>query len=396
MKSDLEYVTKGGFWWAINRGGVFLLSLAVMYAFSRWETKEIFGQYNYVLSIAAILSILTLPGINTALVRAVAKGYEKTVFLAARARVLGGFLASAVGFSIAAWYLVHSRVDLAIVFGLAALFMPLNGTLNQISFYYWEGKKRFDKSALYTIAFRLFLSAALITAVVNTDSLATIVGAYFISIAAISPVLFALTARKVNKKSRVEKEAIPFGKHLSVMRAAEIVGSYIDKVLLWQIVGPVQLAIYSFAQLPVSRMYQALPIQQLALPKMSERKVGQKSVFKYFSAALFLSALLAGGLILIAPWIYGTFFSQYAASVPLFQVLVIGVVFSPFILLRTQFVARMNNRALYVTRVVPPVTKIVLLALLGLLYGVWGVVAAVLMTQAIEALLILIFFLKET
>jgi O-antigen/teichoic acid export membrane protein len=73
-RTDMVYVAKGGFWWIFGNVCVLLLSFVTMVAFSHWVPKEVFGAYQYILSTIAILSLFALPGMQSALVRAVAKG----------------------------------------------------------------------------------------------------------------------------------------------------------------------------------------------------------------------------------------------------------------------------------------------------------------------------------
>jgi len=72
-KTDMVYVVSGGFWWMTGKVGLFLISFATMAAFARWLPKEGYGTYQFVLSGLALLSIFTLPGVNTAIVKSIAQ-----------------------------------------------------------------------------------------------------------------------------------------------------------------------------------------------------------------------------------------------------------------------------------------------------------------------------------
>ena len=79
---DLKYFASGGFWTTLGQGINAILAFALTIAFANMIPKETYGIYRYILSIAGILNIFTLKGMNTAVVQAVAAA-------TARSRELG-------------------------------------------------------------------------------------------------------------------------------------------------------------------------------------------------------------------------------------------------------------------------------------------------------------------
>ena len=75
-KTDMVYLAKGGFWitagQAISSGSIFLLAIT----FANLIPQETYGTYKYVLSITGILSILTLRGMDTTVLQAIARNFE--------------------------------------------------------------------------------------------------------------------------------------------------------------------------------------------------------------------------------------------------------------------------------------------------------------------------------
>ena len=78
-KTDMVYLTQGGFCAVFSQiivsCGTFLLAIA----FAHFVSKESYGQYKYVLSLAGILGTFTLNGLGTAVVKSVAEGFEGTL-----------------------------------------------------------------------------------------------------------------------------------------------------------------------------------------------------------------------------------------------------------------------------------------------------------------------------
>ena len=61
---DLAYAIKNEFWVYLRLGISLIIGLAVTVAFTRLAPKEVFGQYNFILAILAIASLLSIPGLN--------------------------------------------------------------------------------------------------------------------------------------------------------------------------------------------------------------------------------------------------------------------------------------------------------------------------------------------
>ncbi|MEK9209084.1 MAG: oligosaccharide flippase family protein, partial [Patescibacteria group bacterium] len=67
--TDNVYIAKQGFWASVPYIISTILSAALVVAFANLLPKEIYGTYRYILSIAGLLSFLTLTGMNTAITR---------------------------------------------------------------------------------------------------------------------------------------------------------------------------------------------------------------------------------------------------------------------------------------------------------------------------------------
>lgn len=389
---DARYLAKSWSWWLLGKFGTFLSSLALMAVFSHFATKELFGQYQYLLSVAAVLSIATLPGLNSAVTRASARGHDGTTIRALKLRLIWGVLGSIVSIGFAAWYFLAGNLLLAKSFAVLALFIPLNGTIYQVVSQYWEGKKRFDKSAYVTVVAMLGISLAVMAAVLLTESLPVIIAAYFIGLS-IPSVFLYLKMYKGIANYASDEESIKFGFHLTLMRAVEIAASYVDKILLWHTLGANQLAIYSFAKTPSIRTYQLIPLGRITLPILSERRWAAKELLGRVGRLTLLAIPITILIIAIAPLAYKIIFPQYMESVIIFQVLSLRLLFAPTLILKTDFTARADKRNLYRFRFYLPIFQIALITVLGFIYGLWGIVAGLLIGQTIEGVGLLTLYL---
>jgi len=393
-QTDMVYVARGGFWWIFGRVCISLISLATMMAFAHWLPKETYGAYQYILSTIAILSIFALPGMDTALIRTVARGYERMIYLCAKTKFKWGVIGAGVCFAISLWYFLHQNFILGISFLIGAIFLPFLATFN-LFLPFWQGKKRFDIQTKYLILLNFLAALILIPVLFLTDNLIFIVLTYFASRTFLGAIFFKFTLNKVSNQGE-EKETLSFGKHLTLMGSFAFFGSQIDKIIIWQFLGPVPVAIYSFAQIPILRMQELIPISPLALPKLSEKNIKEikKGLFKKFSKLFLVSIPFALFFILLAPYLYKILFPAYLESIPYFQVLALTLILVPFHLLGTSLVAEMKKKELYLIQFATPFLQIILFLVLIPFYGIWGIIAATLIASIFGGTLTLYFFKK--
>jgi len=392
--TDMVYVAKGGVCWILGEIVVAGISFLTMIAFSHWVSKEVFGVYQYIVSTVAILGIFCLPGMETALVRAVAKRKEGMLWLCAKTKFKWSLIGVSGCLAISGWYFLHQNFILGNSFLIASFLFPIPRISNSL-FNFWQGRKRFDLQAKYSIMINILEAVVFIPVLFLTNNLIIIILAYFLSRSTFRALFFKLTLKEV-KSQETDKETLSFGKHLTLMQATGLLAQQIDKVIIWQFLGPIAVATYSFAQIPLQRIQGLIPISALALPKLSEKSIKEikKGIFKKFLKLFLVSIPLTVFFILIAPLIYKILFPQYIDSIPYFRILALTLLFVPFLLFRTSFLAEMKKRELYITSLVTPILKIILFLTLIPFYGIWGIIAAILITQVCGSALTFYLFKK--
>jgi O-antigen/teichoic acid export membrane protein len=396
-KTDMVYVAEGSFWWIVGRILAFLTSFLTLVVFSRFVSKEIYGAYQYIISTAVILQIFTLGGIDTALIRAIAKGKEKTFFLSIKEKIKWGSISTLISFLISLWYFLKGNSTLAIAFLIAGLFLPLLPIFN-LYLAFWQGKKRFDIQNKYFIYQNLLGSGILISLILLTKSLISILFGFFFGFTISEFLFFKLTIKKIKKETGEDKETITFGKHLTVMQTPSAISSQIDNIIMWQFIGPIQVAIYAYALRLVERISELIPFSALAFPKMAERDLKadgmKKSIFDKFLKLFWFSIPFTILYILFCPIFFKIFFPTYTESVIYSQILASILIFSPFSFLATAFLAEAKKRELYILNFAPQILKIILFLVLIPLFGIWGGVCSILISQIFYSALTLYFFQK--
>ena len=392
--TDMIYLAKGGAWTFLANAGVSFIALLTMMAFGHFLDVETYGIYTYIVTMAGLFGIFSLPGINTALFKSVAQKKEGTLFLAVKTKLKWSLIGSVVFLLIAGWYFLNQNSTLGLLFSAGALFLPFISVFPIFS-PFWQAKKKFDTYCKYELISDIFIAISLVAAIILTKNIIMIVLAYFLS----HTVFYGIILKKTLKRAAGQEEdetAISFGKNLTVMGAIAGVAEQIDKVIIWKFLGPVSLAIYSFAQMPVYKINSLLPIATLALPKLGEKNIKEikAGIMKKFTKLFLLTIPLSIFIVLTAPYLYKIIFPRYVESVPYFQALAIIIFLSPFTLISASLISAMKKKELYLIQTVTPSLKIILFLVLIPLFQIWGAIFSVLISQVLNGLLVLYFFRK--
>lgn len=395
-RTDMIYLAKGGFWLTLGRISALLLSLATMTAFSRWFSKESFGTYQYVISTVGILAIFALPAMEGALTRTIARGNEGMLRSCAKTKFKWASIGSILCFALAFWYILHHNSTLGYAFLLAGAFLPFTRMFNLFSAF-WQGKKRFDVEARYSIVINFFEAVSIILAILLTDNIIIVLAVYFIS-RSLFRALFYLRTLKKTDNSKQDKDTIPFAKHLTLMQTLGKLAAQIDKIIIWQFLGPVSVAVYAFAQMPVERAGGLIPMDTLALPKLSQQNIKKikKELFQKFLKFLLFTIPFAAIFALLVPYVFRILFPEYLNSVPYAQALSLTFILIPFALIQTALVANVKTKQLYIIQTIGPILKIALCLSLVPIYGIWGIITAILGARTITGMLTLYLFKKLT
>jgi O-antigen/teichoic acid export membrane protein len=182
------------------------------------------------------------------------------------------------------------------------------------------------------------------------------------------------------------------------MNVISAIAGQIDQILLFTIIGPAQLAIYSFAILGPEKIKEILKLlNTLALPKFSakEKELLKPAIMPKFWLLMILSVVIIILYIIMAPFLYQLFFPKYMASVPYSRFLSLTIIGFPVSFLFTYFQAKTMTKHLYIIRTAQPIIQIILMVLLVKPYGIWGIIGAIIGTTFLSLVLHLILLKKS-
>lgn len=395
-KTDMVYLAKGGFWLILGQTTTSLAALALTLAFANLLSVKTLGTYRYILSIAGILAIPTLSGMDTALLQAVARGKEGSFIPILKTKLKWGVLAAIGSIGVAGYYFLQGNNTLALAFLIISCFIPL---INTFIIYesFLQGKKMFGTQNKYRIITQISATCIVVLTLIFTKNIFLILLAYFASWTVLHFIFLKLTLNKTKLNKEQDPKTILYGKHLSLMSIMGRVVSNIDKIFLWHFLGPINIAIYFIAlALPLKIKDILKVVPSLAMPKFSQRSEKElkntvpKRMLQFFLIIIPIVILY----IVLAPFIFKLLFPKYAEFVIYSQVYALALFAVPRSLLGTSLTAKMKIKSQWTSNFILGPIYIILLFILVPQFGIWGTISAFLAIEVITFGLQFYFFKK--
>ena len=399
-KTDMVYLARGGFWLTLGTAFSMVSSLLFAWVCANFLAPEVYGTYKYVLSIVAIATLATLPGIDQALVQAVARGHEGTLRSTLRTKIRGGLVGAVGSLLVAGYYFSHGNIDLTIAFVIVAVFIPF---MDSFTLYddLLQGRRAFADSTKLYVTGQLLSVAMLIAVALFFPYLAVLVAAYIGGWTLIRGVLFSYALHTYKPNNIRDETASRYGAHLTVMKIAATVGGSLGGIIIFHILGGTGLAIYALAVAPVEQMRGWLSMSgTLLLPKFSKDSwevisfgAFIRKTWPFFVAIALMAILYA----LLAPLLFSVLFPKYMASVGYSQALMFTLPLSIATLLFSIILrAKKQVRKLHIANIVSITTNIAFSVPLTYFLGIGGLVIAIFVNKIIDVVVqsYLIFWTK--
>jgi len=406
FKIDFFYLIKGEVWLILGKAINTVVVFATAWAWANWIDKEIYGNYQYILSLIGIVSIFSLPEMETAIIQAVARNFEGSFIKGFKVKLKWGLFGSLLTLIIAGYYFLQGNINISLALLVVALFLFIfNASLAYTGFL--TGKRLFNIQVKYDSITQviagvlMFLTLFLIKKFFFNWPihiiLFLIISVYFISRTSLRFFFFIRTKTRFLPNTKEDPKTISYGKKLSFSGVIDILSSSLDKVLLFHYLGAVELAVYAFAVLVPQQINVFLKhINALTLPKFvvrSKDEIRETFLKKVFYLSILISFLVIV-YILIAPFIYQIFFPKYLDSVAYSRIFALSIIPSSFSI-GAIFRAKMMIKQIYQIRIIIPLVRAGLFLILIPLYGIWGAVIGILITRTFSVF-ISIFLFKKT
>lgn len=361
LKTDTDYIARGSFWIFLFRGFAALFGFFSTLALTHFLPKAAFGEYRYILSIAALVTIFSLPGIDAAVTRAAARLERFSLPATFRAKALWGLLSTVVALGIAGYYFLNGNMMLARGFAAISVFLPFVESFFVYTSHY-RGVKDFKRFSLFQVISQFLQTAAVIVAVAVSQNIIIVLAALFAGQTVPRWFFYKRACRDAAQQIELQeedttKEVVQYGKKLSLTHIVTRLSNQIDSLLIWQFFGAALLAVYTVALVTPNAVRGVTDsLSALALPKLSQwdwNNYAQKKVFarKMVLFAVFLTASYIA-FVLIVPHFLRWFFPEYLDALTPTIILGLLIVLAPLRNMLDQlFIAAQRVRGIFWYRV---------------------------------------------
>jgi len=364
------------------------LGLLSVYFLINALTPEVYGQYQFILTVLAIFMVFTLSGSGNAIIQSVARGFPGTYKVLQYHSFFCSLSGSVLLLLIAAWYYwLDENISLALGFAMTAFLFPLSKGLLQ-----WRafkaGNKSFTSLAIWEGCTSIVLHLSIIGGVLLVP------GDYQIPLLAVLaiPALVNIyqTYAKYNElklEERYEEGSVEYSLKTTLYSTPTLLATHIEKVLLFFLLSPSALAIYVLAQkIPelLRNLFQDLGA--VLAPYLAEYKSFSNNIdqiLKIFSLAVGITTLVV--FYFFMPWLFEVLFDQtYQEAVPYSLGLMLSVVIGVHANLRYRYIrSQMDSESVRDINLTIALARILVAMICIPIFGLLGAVISVLVQQLI-------------
>lgn len=307
---NLGYFIKNGFLLLISQWIFSIRSLVIILLFTNFLGKEIYGQYNFIISVLGIISIFGLPWTYNTIIQSVARGYEGTYAFLLKKIFFFSLIGSVLLVLFAFWIFFLRGFSEYSIFIILAILLPFY-TTSWTYIYFLSWLERFDLRVKYEIITHLIVIWVTITSVYFTKNLMILVTGILLS--QILPWLYFQQKLIAGGNTKVDRESFDIGLRLTFFGFLSTVKIYVDKIIISYFFGFTQVAIYSLASAINEQIYAiGKIIGTIIMPKTSNYTKEDIQIHrKRLIIVIFcLFWSLSIGLILLYPYLIPFLFGE--------------------------------------------------------------------------------------
>jgi len=386
---DMVYFASGSFWQTFGQVVTGVLSFGLILLFANLVPKEIYGTYRYILSLAAILNVLTLTGMNQAVMQAVATGNESILRASVTYQLKWNSILTLAFLLAGGYYFLHNNWALGGSLLILSLCTPLTTAFNTYGAYL-AGKREFRLNNLFGIISTLVYVGGTALAIMLSGEVIWLVAAYALTTLAANIVLYVWTLRRFKPPAVPlvpTDEVFAYGRKLTLIGIMGPVVSQLDNIILTHFWGPAQLAVYSLGMAIPNRLVPFIKSWvDIGFPKLAIKtdKEIQEVFLKRILLGGLVGAVFAAGYIVTAPYVFTYLMPSYLEAVFYSQLLALTFVFAmPNRYIGLLFTAKKLALPTFISNSIQNVIRILLYLALGIWGGILGLVIAQLICAAL-------------
>jgi len=386
---DCHFFLASSFWIAVRQFFSSLVGLVITLAFVHLGTKTLFGQYNLLLSLVALISVFSLPDFNTAVFESVSKGYDSSFKKGLKLRLFWSLLTPLAAL-VLGWRYLNEQPAVGQTLLVISLCLPFFYSLSIYS-YLLAAKKKFKILAKFKSLNSLFNALCFVLGLLFFQSIVPTFF-FYIFLSAFSDGLFCLFSLKYIDSQKNDSRLIRYGYFLNGLSFISRLAAHLDKILLSSFLGLESLAVYAAAA-KITRTVKDQVLSFSMPPSVKIASFSEKrarlAIKDHFGKLVFIGLFLSLGLWLAIPWIIKLLFSQdYFLAVGYARLLSAGFIFEPVNLLFSNYLTLQKKQRLRLAAsLILPLVKICFYFIFLPLWGVKGLIVSQLAEQFLLFLL---------
>jgi len=361
------------FWSNLNLAITTLVALALSIVFIRMGSKELYGQYLFILSTFGLFSVMAVPGVRTVIFRAVSQGREGVYSKATNFSFMWSLLGIPLLLLAGLYFYFFKAKILGISLMSSAIFLPFIASLqNWIPFL--KGRSFFKKLVAYC-TIQSFVTFLAVISVILTKNIIIIIIIY-LSVRSIFNIIYHFKSLKLlaNKKDDDGWKKQSFA--LSIIDFSSLMFGQLDIILIGILLPIGQVAIYglvmSFIGIFIKGIKSTL---EAILPKLySDDSFVIKSFYKYFLASFFIPLILYPLIKYPIILVYG---NEYTEVIRLSKIYLFVIPFYFLFSISHYFLVKYKlNKQININKITSIIVVIALYVILIPIYGIIGGVIA--------------------
>jgi PST family polysaccharide transporter len=379
---DTNYYARSSFWVVAQQVAAACISFFSTLVLARLLSPDSFGVYRYALSGIAIASSFSLTGLSTSVLQGAARGKDGVLSASFLLVTKSGFISASIAFFIAGYYFLQKNNLFGTLFLIGGFYLPLSNSLPLFSSY-WIGKKKFKTYSISNILTDLVPAISLVAGASMTSRPEILLMTFLGSGLTVNCLAYLHALKHSIKKgnSEVDYESLTTGRHLSILNIIFLALTQLDRILIFQFLGPAALASYFFATAFPEQIRSMLKgALGTAGPKLAtqDRMSVMNTVFKRLMLVSCISVITTFFFIITAPIIYKLIIPQYSDMLKYAQLLALSIPFTTTsYLLALGLQSAHENKKMYSTSIYGGVAQVSSLVIIGgLTQTIGGFIAA--------------------
>jgi O-antigen/teichoic acid export membrane protein len=240
---DLAKHIANGKWIILKFAVVAIGGWVLSLVFARLGTKETLGQYQYIISLITVVSLVSLPGLNTAAFEAVAKGREAGVIKVVRWSLFLGLFGFPILVGLGVYNIVlRDNLLIGEALILAGFLVPFYYAFNTWNIYY-DGKSLFKEGSLRNIVLYICLYIFLISGLLLKFNVVGLVLTYLLVHILLFCFYFIEILKKIKDRTN-DYVDFKFGVNSSIQRFVFSLSNNVPPLAISVLFGVQAVAIY--------------------------------------------------------------------------------------------------------------------------------------------------------